>query len=270
MAQINLEPRWCMAAAMAVACASASGARPISYESFKQGQALFHSVLADLSSDRVSAGTLHSDRLTSLWTFVKEKQPAVAVTGTFFCPRSQRPVADVLVDGQLVASGDRGSVLAVDWAGRASIFDTRFKAKVDWSKYRYALRGAVRVVSAGKVSPNPKAQRFRDSSIWGRAARIGVGTTRAGKLVLVATKSAVTLSELGRALVAKGATEGISLDGGSSTCLYYHGSLVVAPKRRLSNLLVLYEHPSGQPPATPPASISAVGEGRTPIDASAP
>jgi len=35
--------------------------------------------------------------------------------------------------------------------------------------------------------------------------------------------------------------DAVNLDGGGSTCLYYRGAMVVAPGRRLSNLLTLYE-----------------------------
>jgi hypothetical protein len=222
----------------AVAAKKAPG--PIAYESFLRGRALYHMVTADLSSGVVSAGTVHSPRLTSVWNLLNQTStPTVAITGTFFSPQGGSPVADVLVDGSLVASGERGSAVGVDWYGGVSIFDTRFRQKVDWDKYRFGLRGAVRVVTDGRVRPNPKAQRFRDSRIWGRASRTGVGLTKSGKLVLFATKGNVTLSELGKAMVAHGVQDGVSLDGGSSTCMYYRGSMVIAPNRKLSNLFVI-------------------------------
>ena len=54
-----------------------------------------------------------------------------------------------------------------------------------------------------------------------------------------ATTSKVTLSELGRAMTSKGIRNGVSLDGGTSTCLYYNGSMVIPPGRQLSNLIVV-------------------------------
>jgi hypothetical protein len=38
-----------------------------------------------------------------------------------------------------------------------------------------------------------------------------------------------------------GATDAIALDGGSSVSFYYRHTLMVAPRRRLTNLLVVYE-----------------------------
>jgi hypothetical protein len=229
-------------ASLCVAAVAAGGKKipgPIAYDSFKHGKAYYHVVTADLSSGMVSAGTVHSPHLTSVWKLLAEGTPTVAITGTFFSPQGGQPVADVLVDGDLVASGERGSAIGVDWYGGVNIFDTRFGQNVDWDKYRFGLRGAVRVVTDGKVRPNPKAQKFRDRRIWGSAARTAVGLSKHGKLVLVATKNSVTLSQLGKAMVSRGITDGVSLDGGGSTCMYYRGSMLISPNRKLSNMFVI-------------------------------
>jgi exopolysaccharide biosynthesis protein len=214
----------------------------VAYASFRRGNAIYHVVTANLA-DRAVVRTVHSPRLTSVWRLLSRDQPVAAITGTFFSPAGHSPVADVVVDGNLVASGRRGSVLAVDWFGKVRVFDLPRKTKQDWFVYRYALRGLVRVVRKGKVSPNPKAQGFRDSRIWSRAARTGAGIRKDGKLVIIATPNSVTLSELGKAMIDRGIVEGVSLDGGGSTCLYYRGKLVIRPKRKLSNLLVVLESP---------------------------
>lgn len=226
----------------AVCIASATHAQPadfIAYATLKHGHAKYHVVTADLNSGMVTGGAVHAKRLTSIWTLVKQDQPLAAITGTFFDPRSQRPVADVLIDGALVAKGSRGTALGVNYFGEVKIFDKPFKSAVDWSDYRYGIRGAVRVVSNGSVQPNPKAQKFKDSRIWGKASRTGVGLTKNGKLVLVATVNQVTLRELGYAMKKLGVKEGLSFDGGGSTALYYKGSLVIPPKRKLNNLFTL-------------------------------
>ncbi len=215
--------------------------RPIRYKSFSDHGAIYHSVIADLASDQVSTRAIHQPKLTLPWKMIGQDEPVAAITGTFFAPSCGRPVADVLVDGKLVAKGDRGSVVAIDWFGKPHIFDTRFKKKIDWYEYRYALRGAVRIITDGKVNPNPKLQKFRDPRIWGKAARTAAGITKDGKLVLLATTHSVTLSELGRAAKKLGVYNAVSLDGGGSTCLYYRGKMVVSTQRRLSNMLTLHE-----------------------------
>ena len=212
---------------------------PLSYELLAHGKAKYHVVTADLNSGQIEARTVHSPQLISVWSLLARGKPVAAITGTFFSFGSQKPIADVLVDGNLVAQGSRGSGIGVDYFGAVTILKQSFRKGVDWRDYRYGLRGAVMVVSNGKVCPDPKSQRFRDKRIWGHAARTAIGMTKNGKLVMMATRSKITLSQLGKAMKARGVLDGISLDGGGSTCLFYQGSLVVPPQRKLCNLFVL-------------------------------
>lgn len=218
-------------------------ARPIRYESFKDGKIYYHAVVADMASKQVTAEAYYSERLNSVWRMVGDRQPAAAITGTFFGYESQQPVADVVVDGRLVAQGHRGSAIGVDWYGKVHIFDTPFKKPIDWYTYRHLIRGAVRLIKNGKVSPNPQAQHFNDSRIWGKAQRTGVGLTKEGKVVMMATSNKVTLSQLGNAMKKLGVHDAVALDGGGSAMLYYRGALVVPPTRQLSNLFILHERP---------------------------
>lgn len=211
----------------------------VAHRVVKYGSATYHVVICDLSSPALSAKMVHSNQLTSVWNLIGKEQPLIAVTGTFFSPQHQIPVADVLVNGKLVAEGARGSGVGVAWTGELSIFDHKFRQATDWSNYQFGLRGAVRVVNANQVVPNPQGQKFKDPAIWGRAARVGVGLTSKGKVVFLVTQSKVSLSQLGHAMVKQGVRSGVSLDGGGSTCLYYGGKMLIAPNRKLSNLLVI-------------------------------
>ena len=174
-----------------------------------------------------------------MWDTIVEKQPVAAITGTFFAFENQQPVADVIVDGQQVAWGQRGSVLCVDWYGKVSIHNAPKFEEFNYVKYRYALRGMIKVVDRGEVTPNPKAQGFRDARIWGSARRTGLGITDQNKLVMVATDSSITLSDLGRALKSRGCNQAVAMDGGGSSLLYYMGSVKVSPYRPLSTLFLV-------------------------------
>ncbi len=239
--------------ALMTACAivaTPKAAAPISYEKVKIGKATYHVITANMKSGKVVAETVHWPKLTSVWNLIGKSKPSAAITGTFFSYSAQKPVADVLVDGELQSMGALGTAIGVDWYGKVSIFDIPKNTKPDWSLYRFGMRGTVRVVDNGKVQPNPRAQKFRDSRIWGKAARTGIGVTKAGKLLMVATTSQVTLSELGKAMQQRGAKNAVSLDGGGSTCLYFKGSLVVPTSRHLNNMFVVREVPEGQGYAT--------------------
>ena len=214
-------------------------ASTVAHTSFVVNHVRYHAVIVDLNSGKVSVKTVLANGSRNAWSFIGKDQPIAAMTGTFFSPAEAIPVADVLVDGALMAKGDRGSCVGIDYFGAVSIFDEHFQQPVEWANYQYGLRGGVRVVSNGKVCPDPKAQRFHDRRIWSSASRAGIGLTKSGKLVLIATSKPVTLSQFGRAMLSCGIKNGISLDGGSSTCLYYEGQMLVSPRRRLTNLLVV-------------------------------
>lgn len=233
--------RWLALLALGVPGIALAGQKSpaIKYGSFRYGNVFYHTVTCDMASGAVALKTIMSPRLVSVWDFIAREQPVVALTGTFFNLQSHKPVADVLVDGNLLASGSRGTAVGVDWMGAVSIFDQPFKSKVDWSSYQFGMRGAIRVVNGGVVQPNPKAQKFKDSALWGRAARTGLGLTKGGKLILFATAGKVTLSELGKAMKKLSIRNGVALDGGTSACLYYNGSLVIPPGRKLCNMLVI-------------------------------
>jgi exopolysaccharide biosynthesis protein len=218
-------------------------AKPIRYQSFKEGRSYYHAVVADMAKNKVTAETYYASQLTNAWKMIGVRQPAAAITGTFFGYESQQPVADVVVDGHLVAEGHRGSAVGVDWNGKVHIFDTKFHEPIDWYSYRHLLRGTVRLIRDGKVAPDPKSQRFTDPAIWGRAPRTGVGMTADNKLVMMATKNKVTLSEFGRAMKKLKVKDAVSLDGGGSTMLYYRGALVLPPQRSLSTMFILHERP---------------------------
>lgn len=245
-----------LAALACAAIAAPSSASSVSYQIVRSGSAKYHCVTADTRNGQVSVSTLFSSRLISAGRLIRKDPPMAAITGTFFDWRSQRPVAEVYREGQLMSRGKRGSVLAVDYYGKVHIKDVQYRKNFDWLSYKSGLRGAIRVVSSGRVQPNPKAQRFRDRRLWGRAARTAAGVTRDGRLVIVATANQVTLSELGRAMVKAKIVDGVAFDGGGSTCLYYRGKFVIGTPRPLNNMLAIYQRPvvaDLRPPARPRA-----------------
>lgn len=199
----------------------------------------YHVVTVDLKRGGFAPTVSYRSRLTDPWKIIGQHQPVVAITGTFFAFENQKPVAEVVVDGVQVAQGKRGSCLAVDWDGRVSIFDVGVGNDVDYAPYRHVLRGMVRIVNGKQVSPAPWDQGFRDRGIWSKAKRTAVGITADNKLLFVSTRQRVLLSELGRAMVSRGAVDAVSLDGGGSSMLYYMGDMRISPSRNLSTLFMI-------------------------------
>jgi hypothetical protein len=215
--------------------------KPVEYKSIRSGNVSYHAVIAHVRTGRVAVEAVGSTKFKSASTIIRSKKPVAALTGTFFNTRSAFPVGDILVNGSLVGEGNRGSVLAVDWFGDVKVFDIKHNTEFNWFRYQYALRGTVRIISGGKVAPNPRAQKFKDPRIMGRASRTAAGITKNGDVVFMATKSNVYLRDIGNAMRKLGVVDAVSLDGGSSTCLYYRGSYKAAPGRSLTNMLLIYE-----------------------------
>lgn len=232
---------WMLLFAVSGSTVASADGPPIRYRSFPAGGGTYHAVIADLRSPRVEVETYAAKGLRRPSTLIKNSKATVAMTGTFFNTGNGDPIADVLVDGKLKNLGGRGSVLGVDWFGNVQVFDTGLNESVNWFDYRYALRGGVRVVRDGVVAPDPGSQSFRDRAIWQSNPRTGAGVTHDGNLVLIATGAGVTLTQLGNAMKKMGVVNGVSFDGGSSTCLFYRSKYVLRPGRSLSNLLVLRE-----------------------------
>lgn len=96
-----------------------------------------------------------------------------------------------------------------------------------------------RLVKAGAVSCDPRAEGFIEDKILTQAAqRSAVGITRDGTLLLVTCRKipVLTLAQLVRS---RGAFDAMNLDGGASSGLWYNGTYRWRPGRDLSNALVV-------------------------------
>ncbi|MBM3460932.1 MAG: phosphodiester glycosidase family protein [Armatimonadetes bacterium] len=179
----------------------------------------------------------------SLWDFVRHHQPLAAINGTFFDTRTWRVTGNVVVDGVLVREGYVGNAIAFDRQNRPTIIHNtgRMGRHTDWSRFPAAMGGGPLLLIDGKLSVNPWAEGFRDPGLFRLTRRSAVGYNSNQKLLLVSARSMVNFHGLARIMQALGATNAISLDGGSSSALYYRGRVLAAPMRKLTNMLAIFE-----------------------------
>lgn len=172
--------------------------------------------------------------------------PAAAITGTFFATDSLLPIGDIVIDGHLAHFGGRGAALCLTQnpATGGTLAAMRPNAGIwrhtDWSGYDTVLAGGMWLVRGGELALDPKAQGFRDPSLFRPNPRVAVGITPANKLLLVATGKRVTLRRWAQMLRGLGAVDALNLDGGSSTGMYFQGYPVIRPRRALTNALLVY------------------------------
>jgi hypothetical protein len=174
-------------------------------------------------------------------TLVNRARPVAAITGTYFDTVTGIPVGSIGVGGRSVFRGSVGTALAYKLDGRLTMQPVPPLAAFDPTGQEMWLRAGPRLLTRGRTTLYAKQEGFRDPSIFMRKKRSAVAITRSGKLLLVAVEHPITLRQLAAGLKGIGAYDAMCLDGGSSAGMYYGGKTCVAPTRKLTNLLVVYD-----------------------------
>jgi hypothetical protein len=111
---------------------------------FMYDGATYRMVVFDPARGPISPRVVLAPALTPVGELMGPDRPIAAITGTFFAWETGQPVGEVVVNGDVLTEGARGSVLAVDWLGRVSIFDVPVREWTDYFPYRFALRATIR------------------------------------------------------------------------------------------------------------------------------
>jgi hypothetical protein len=236
-------------------------ANPVAYSKRTVAGAHLRIIDVDLNDRRVvispAIAASGIGRAETFSSFVRRLDPIAAINGTFFGKRTLRPVADILIDGQLVNFGGLGTALAFAEDG-VDVIRLPKSRHVDWSEHRAALAGGPLLVWDRFAKPMPGGEGFGDPHLFARAApRAAVGLTRDNHLLLVTTTHGASLGRLAEALRDLGAVYAFNLDGGSSVAMYRRGRLTVGANRRLTNILAVYlkPEPVSPSPLRPPQGL---------------
>lgn len=112
-----------------------------------------------------------------------------------------------------------------------------------WNGVQEAVGAGPRVLVNGAPVFNPTAEGFSDPKILQQVgARSAAGYTATGQLYLITTRAA-TVADLGYILQALGCTDGMNLDGGASSGLWYRGNYLTTPGRQVGNALLVLPRP---------------------------
>lgn len=179
----------------------------------------------------------------SFSSMMKRARPDAAITGTFFGTTTLLPTGSIVVDGRQIWAGGIGTGVAFGPKNRVRFVDTKQYRQAAWDGYRTVIQGGPRLVRKGRVWVDPRAEGFRDGSLFTPRIRTALGWRRDGKLLLATVSKPVYLRTLAQAMRKLGAYEAVALDGGSSTGLYYRGSYVAKPQRMLTNVITVYANP---------------------------
>ncbi|MGC9317775.1 MAG: phosphodiester glycosidase family protein, partial [Armatimonadota bacterium] len=224
---------------------SVATAAPVGYRTeFVNGFGC-HIVQVNLGSPTVKVTPILSLRFPGgaepMMELCRRERPVAAVTGTFFSKTTLLPVGDIVIDGRLEYFGGMGSAIALT-PGNEVVFERLpYGRRQDWGPFESVLACGPLLLAQGEVALAPRHEHFEDPHVLGRASRTAVGLTPMNKLLMVVTREQISLWELAKIMRSLGCIDAINLDGGSSTGMYYRGSVVVGPARSLVNVLAVYE-----------------------------
>ena len=199
-------------------------------------------------------------RRQSFARFLATQRPFAQMTGAYFGLRNGFPVGDIVVDTRMCFDGFVGSALAIRPGNRAEMIDIPYRRGASWQGYESVIQGGIRLLNNGHNVLSPRSQGFRDPGLFRHAARTGVGITAQNKLLFVALRRGVLLSQFRDIMKSLGCKDAMTLDGGASTGLAFGSHIIIAPGRPLSNVLIVKQRPAPPQPPAPSTEAAPVEE----------
>ncbi|MCE5323781.1 phosphodiester glycosidase family protein [bacterium] len=183
----------------------------------------------------------------SFLSMVKRHSPEAAVTGTYFDTRTLYPVGSIVIEGQPAHESAIGTAVCftkINEKGYTVTFNaTRKGEKFNWSGVGTGLRTGPLLLANGAYALNPAREGFRHPGLFGCRTRMAMGITGYNKLLLVSVSTPITFGRLASVMKSLGATDAVSLDGGTSSAMYYRGKMIRYPGRLLTNIIEVHNHP---------------------------
>lgn len=234
-------------------CVKASHASPVNLRYISVGGVPAHVVTVDtnipslLPEVQVSVGfPFVAENFSS---FLRRSKPVVAVTGTYFCKRTLKPVGDIVINGQQVNFGGMGTAMCITPSNTIVFEDVEWGRHADYSKCKTVLAAGPRLVRDGKIWVYPKEQGFSDPHVLGDANRLAVGLTKKNKLIIAVVRHSISLEKTAKMMKQLGCVHAMALDSGGSMALYANGKVYASPSRKLVNILVIPSKPFKGKPA---------------------
>lgn len=208
----------------------------------------YNAVSIDLNSDKYEIGvstgydgTMESEPFADQ---IKRNNAIIASNGNFFSSYTAQGTREYY--GTVVKKGiydNKGSLGSIGFNSdnRAIFFEFIEKQRPDFLKEKdiqWAVSGDPIIVKDGKnVTGQFKTTR---NDLDNPAARTAMGYTADNKLLIITSRRA-TIREMGDILLKLGAVNGVNLDGGASSALYYRGETVTPAGRNLNVIFYVKE-----------------------------
>lgn len=174
--------------------------------------------------------------------FVKAHRPLAAINGTFFDTLTGVTCGNLVSNGRLLSEGMAGSNLVFRGDGRVDLVSSgrNLGRYQDWADASFAIGGGPTLLADGQFVLDPYTEGFRDPALFRPRPRTAMGVTEDGRLRMVVVTQPVSLWSLARIMQDLGCVHALNLDGGSSSALTVGGQTMVAPRRRLTNMVGIF------------------------------
>lgn len=199
-------------------------------------------------------------------SFLARTQPRAAITGAPVDVHLGRPPVDIVIGGQVVNRGQRGTIALFGREGQMqlqrSVPGERWVGGPDQS----GLGGGPKLLSQGAIDIQADKEGFTKPSDVAEALHTALGLTHEGMLLLVHVREAVDLFQLAAIMKRLGCVEAMNLWSGETCGLAYNGSIISDPKGPITHALVVYDDPQAYAAAQPqflPGLSPAVQSGPT-------
>lgn len=216
----------------------------VSYQKLRAAGVPIHLVTVDLNrKDLVIRPVVApAGQRYTVGQFVKAHRPLAAVNGTFFDTLTGVTVGNLVSEGRLLSEGMTGSNLILRRDGGIELTSSRrnLGRYQDWSQASFAIGAGPTLLADGEYVLNPRGEGFSDPSLFRPRPRTAIGVTREGKLRMVVVTNGVTLWTLAHIMKDLGCHHALNLDGGSSSSMSVGGQTMVAPSRKLTNMVGVF------------------------------
>ncbi len=177
----------------------------------------------------------------SFYRIVARYQPRVAINGTYFNLQNGQPTGTIVRYSQFLYQGRYGTAVCFDEAGKVQFRFPGSGEPIGFGECVHGISTGPTLVRDSALYLHPREEGFTDPSVLGKARRSVIGLTSHDKLILVTVHTPVTLNKLAHIMLRLGCKSAANLDGGSSSALYSNGLYVTVPRRKLSNVILVYD-----------------------------
>lgn len=246
-----------------------TAARPVSMVWRKIEGVPVYLTTVDLSDRKthISMGLANNSNLSNLQgakgdesfaSMVSRYRAAVVINGTYFSKNSEKRLMGNIVSlGQFLKYRpweNYGTTLGLREKNAPEMLTSRLEGTPDWHQHWFSITAGPRLLRGGKFFLNPYQEGFRDPEILRPAHRSAIGfSANRTKLFLVTFLGRISLQKEAQIMKKIGAQEAMNLDGGASVALSYRGKILVHPKRKLTNVILIYDAHHPAPSAIPEA-----------------